>query len=88
MKTKLFVGARMVLCAGLLTGLHAADRSTNARADEPTPEQIINKAIRAGGGADRLEGLSGFLEKSRTVYADGPTWTFETTVQLPGRYPV
>jgi hypothetical protein len=86
MKTKLLVAAGMALCAGLLTALYAADASPNARADEPRPEQIIDKAIRASGGADRLEGLSGFTEKSRTVYADGPTWTREITVQLPGRY--
>jgi hypothetical protein len=86
MKTKLLAAAGLALCVGLLTALHAADTSPNARANEPTPEQIINKAIRAEGGADRLEGLSGFTEKTRTVYADGPTWTREITVQLPGRY--
>ena len=86
MKTKHLVAAGLALCAGLLTALHAADTSPNARANEPTPEQIINKALRAAGGADRLEGLSGFVEKSRTAYADGPTWTREITVHLPGRY--
>jgi hypothetical protein len=86
MKTKLLVGAGMVLCTGLLTALHAAGRSPSARADGPRPEQIIDKAIRADGGEDRLEGLSGFTSKNQTVYADGPTWSQEFTVQLPGRY--
>lgn len=58
----------------------------NARADEPTREQIIDKAIRAHGGEDRLEGLSGFIYKTRMVYADGPTWSREITAQLPRRY--
>jgi hypothetical protein len=86
MKTKHLVAAGLALCAGLLTALHAADTSPNARANALTPEQIVNKAIHAYGGANKLEGLTGFMEKSRTDYAGGPTWTRETTVQLPGRY--
>jgi hypothetical protein len=86
MKTKLLVGAGIALCAGLLTALRAADKSTNTQVVDPKPEQIFEKALRAHGGADRLEGLSEFIYKGRTVYAGGPTWTRETTVQLPERY--
>jgi hypothetical protein len=86
MKTKLLIGAGMALCAGLVTALYAADRSPNAEANGLKPEQIIDKAIRAHGGADRLEGLSGFTYKTRTIYTNGPSWTREITAQLPGRY--
>ena len=58
----------------------------NAQADEPKPEQIIDKAIRAHGGENRLEGLSGFIYKDRTVYVGGPTRSWELSVDLPGRY--
>jgi hypothetical protein len=58
----------------------------NAQADEPKPEQIIEKAIRAHGGEDRLNGLTGFSLKERTVYEKGPTWTYDNVVASPSRY--
>jgi hypothetical protein len=85
MKTKLQIGAGMVLCAGLLTVLHAADNSPNARADAPKPEQIIEKAIQAHGGADRLEGLSGFVYRTRRVYPEGTIMSEQITVQASAR---
>jgi hypothetical protein len=58
----------------------------NARADEPKPEQIIDKAIRAHGGEERLSGLSGFSLKDRVVYEKGPTWNYEVDAAPPTRY--
>jgi hypothetical protein len=57
-----------------------------ARAQEPKPEEIIDKAIRAHGGEEKLAGLSAFTIKERNVYPDAPTWDIQTVVQLPGRY--
>jgi hypothetical protein len=57
-----------------------------ARAQEPRPEEIIGKAIRAHGGAERLAGLSAFNLKERTVYPDDATWDAQIVVELPGRY--
>jgi hypothetical protein len=58
----------------------------NARGDEPKPEQIIDKAIRAHGGEEKLSGLTGFSLKERIVYEKGPTWTFEVEADVPHRY--
>jgi hypothetical protein len=76
MRSMLFVGSAVVL--GALGG--------SARAVEPTPEQVIDKAIRAHGGEERLKALSGFILKDRTVYEKGPVYNFEVTVDLPLRY--
>ncbi len=75
---------RSMLCFGIAVVIGVGGR--NAQADQPTPEQIIDKAIRAHGGIDRLKDLSSFSSKSRTVYVDGPIWNSEITVDLPGRY--
>ena len=56
------------------------------RAQEPRPEEIIDKAIRAHGGEEKLTGLSGFTFKERMVYPEAATWDTEVAVQLPGRY--
>ena len=66
---------RSMLFVGIAVVLGVAGRCLLA--DEPKPEQIIDKAIRAHGGEDRLAGLSGFTSKSRTVYDNGPTWNSE-----------
>jgi hypothetical protein len=58
----------------------------NARADELKPEEIVDKAIRAHGGEDKLKELSGFSLKERIVYEKGPTWSFEVTADVPSRY--
>ncbi len=58
----------------------------NAVADELKPEEIIDKAIRAHGGEERLRELSGFSLKERMVYEKGPTWSFEVTAEVPSRY--
>ncbi len=57
-----------------------------APAAELRPEQIIDKAIRAHGGEERLAGLQGFIFKERTIYSNAATWEFEAAVQLPDRY--
>jgi hypothetical protein len=57
-----------------------------ARADEPRPEEIIDKAIRAHGGEERLANLSAFILQERMVYPDAATWDTQIVVQLPGRY--
>jgi hypothetical protein len=72
----LFVGIAVVLGAP----------GVAARAQEPRPEEIIDKAIRAHGGAERLAGLSASTLKERMVYPDAATWDTQIVVQLPGRY--
>jgi hypothetical protein len=72
----LFVGIAVVLGAP----------GVAARAQEPRPEEIIDKAIRAHSGAERLAGLSAFALKERMVYPDAATWDTQIVVQLPGRY--
>lgn len=57
-----------------------------AMAQEPRPEEIIDRAIRAHGGEERLAGLAAFSLKERQVYPDAATWDTQTVVQLPGRY--
>jgi hypothetical protein len=76
MRSMLFVGIAVVLGAPGMA----------ARAQEPRPEEILDKAIRAHGGEEKLAGLSGFTFKERQVYPDAPTWDSQTVVQLPGRY--
>jgi hypothetical protein len=75
---------RSMLVVGCAVLLASAER--NVRADEPKAEQIIEKAIRAHGGQDRLKGLSGFTYKTRTVYEKGPTWSYEYAFEAPLRY--
>ena len=75
-RSMLFVGIAVVLGAPGMA----------ARAQEPRPEEIIDKAIRAHGGEEKLAGLSGFTLKDRLVYPDAATWDTEIVVQLPGRY--
>ncbi len=75
---------RSMLLVGMAVVLGASGRY--ARADQPTPEQIIDKAIRAHGGEDRLKVLTGFYLKDRVTYDKGPNWNYETTVDLPLRY--
>ena len=57
-----------------------------AQADEPKPEQIIDKALCAHGGEERLSSLSGFSLKDRIVYEKGPTWNYEIEAAPPTRY--
>ena len=75
-RSMLFVGIAIVLAAPGMA----------ARAQEPRPEEIINKAIRAHGGEEKLTGLSGFTLKERQVYPEAATWDNQIVVQLPGRY--
>ena len=75
-RSMLFVGIAVVLGAPGMA----------ARAQEPRPEEIIDKAIRAHGGAERLAGLSAFTLKERMVYPDAATWDTQVVVQLPGRF--
>ena len=75
---------KCTLFAGVAVAMAAA--GLNARADEPKPEQIIDKAIRAHGGEERLSGLSGFSLKERLIYEKGPTWNFVLDADVPLRY--
>jgi hypothetical protein len=75
-RSMLFVGIAVVLGAPGMA----------ARAQEPRPEEIIDKAIRAHGGEEKLAGLSAFTLKERMVYPDAANWDTQTVVQLPGRY--
>ena len=74
-RSMLFVGIAVVLGA---PGM--------ARAQEPRPEEIIDKAIRAHGGEEKLAGLSTITLKERMVYPDAGTWDTQIVVELPGRY--
>jgi hypothetical protein len=75
---------RFMLFAGMALVLGAS--GPIVRSEQPTPEQIIDKALRAHGGEDRLKELSGFCLKDRTIYDKGQTWNFEMTVSPPQRY--
>jgi hypothetical protein len=75
---------RFILIVGIVVALGASAR--NGRADEPKPEQIIEKAIRGHGGEERLNGLTGFSLKDRVVYEKGPTWNYEVDAAPPTRY--
>lgn len=75
---------RFMLFVGMAVVLGAS--GPKARAEQPTPEQIIDKALRAHGGEDRLKELSGFCIKDRLVYEKGPTWSYEMTASPPQRY--
>ncbi len=73
-----------ILSVGIMVLVGATGRV--APAAELKPEQIIEKAIRAHGGEERLTGLQGFLFKERAIYSNAATWEFEAAVQLPDRY--
>jgi hypothetical protein len=73
-----------MLFAGIAVVLGAPGMA--ARAQEPRPEEIIDKAIRAHGGEEKLTDLSAFTLKERMVYPDAVTWDTQIAVQLPGRY--
>ncbi len=75
---------RSILFVGMIVVIGSAGR--NALAEEPKPEQIVDKAIRASGGEDRLKGLKGFTYKTRTVFEKGPTWSYEYAADVPLRY--
>ena len=75
---------RSVLFVGIAVVLGAPGSA--ARAEEPRPEEIIDRAIRAHGGEEKLAGLSAFTLKERQVYPDAVTWDNQIVVQLPGRY--
>jgi hypothetical protein len=75
---------RSILFVGIAVVMGAPGMA--ARAQEPRPEEIIDKAIRASGGEDRLKGLTGFTYKTRTVFEKGPTWSYEYAADLPLRY--
>jgi hypothetical protein len=75
---------RSMLLVGIAVVLGAPGMA--ARAQEPRPEEIIDKAIQAHGGEEKLAGLSAFTIKERMVYPDAATWDTQTVVQLPGRY--
>jgi hypothetical protein len=72
----------------LFVGITAVFGASGMRllAGEPMPEQIIEKAIRAHGGEDRLHELTVFILKDRVIYEKGPTWSFDVNVALPSRY--
>ena len=72
----LFVGIAVVLGAPGMA----------ARAQDPRPEEIIDKAIRAHGGEEKLAGLSALTFKEQMVYPDAATWETQIVVQLPDRY--
>jgi hypothetical protein len=72
----LFVGIAVVL----------VDLGLGARAEDLKPEEIVDKAIRAHGGEEKLAGLTGFTFKERMAYPDAMTSDAEVVVQLPGRY--
>ena len=55
-------------------------------AQEPRPEEIIDRAIRAHGGEEKLAGLSAFTLKERMVYPGAATYDTQIVVQFPGRY--
>jgi len=75
---------KSMLFVALAVGL--GSRGVAVRADELRPEEIVEKALRAHGGEEKLTGLTAFTSKERTVYPDAMTWDVETVVQLPGRY--
>ena len=76
---------RSILFVGMIVVTGLAGR--NALAEEPKPEQIVDKAIRGlTGGEDRLKGLKGFTYKTRTVFEKGPTWSYEYAADAPLRY--
>jgi hypothetical protein len=75
---------RSILFVGIAVVMGAPGMA--ARAQEPRPEEIIDKAIRAHGGEEKLAGLSAFTVKERMVYPDAAPWDTQIVVQLPGRY--
>jgi hypothetical protein len=75
---------RFVLFVGIMAAFGAS--GTRLMADEPKPEQIIEKAIRAHGGEDRLNGIVGFVLKERIIYEKGLTRIMEVVSAPPMRY--
>ena len=75
---------RSMLFVALTVGLGA--RGFVAWAEEPRPEEIVDKALLAHGGEEKLTALTAFTLKERTAYPDAATWDTESVVQLPGRY--
>lgn len=75
---------RSMLIVGIAVAFGAPGMA--ARAQEPRPEEIVDRAIRAHGGEEKLAGLSAFTLNLRTAYTDAATWDERIAVQLPGRY--
>ncbi len=73
-----------VLAVGLAIAMGASFGL--ARGDDSTPEGIIDRAIRAHGGEEKLNGLKGFTQRYRTAFTDGVTTDGDYAVQVPGRY--
>ena len=71
----------VVGCAILL-----ASPGLNAWAEDPKPEEIIDRAIKAHGGDEKLKGLTQFTYKSRTTFVNGPSWNYDYVVDAPLRY--
>jgi hypothetical protein len=75
---------KSMLFVVLAVGLGA--RGVAAWAEEPRPEEIVDKALRAHGGEEKLTSLTAFTLKERMAYPEAATWDAEIAVQLPGRY--
>lgn len=75
---------RCVLSVGLVIAIGGSAGSS--RAGEATPEEIVDRAIRAHGGDERLAALTGCVTKSRTAFTDGVTSVQEISVQFPIRF--
>ncbi len=71
-----FVGITFAVCA--LGGL--------ARAGEPTPEQIIERALRRPRWRGPAQSANGVPSQERMVYEKGPVLSFEVITDLPQRY--
>ena len=72
-RSMLFVGIAVVLGAPGMA----------ARAQEPRPEEIIDRAIRAHGGEEKLTGLSGFTLKERQVLPRRPDLVYPDRRAVP-----
>jgi hypothetical protein len=55
----------------------------SAPADGPAPDQIIEKALRAHGGEEKLNALAGFSLKERYVDSKGTIRSYDEAVSLP-----
>ena len=60
----------------LLVGIAVVPGAAGAMgvAQEPRPEEIIDKAIRAHGGEEKLAGLSALPSRSGWFYPDAAAW--------------
>jgi hypothetical protein len=56
-----------------------------ARAQAPTPGEIVDRAIRAHGGDERLVGLTGFVIRYRSEFTDGVATSQDLSVSLPNQ---